>query len=113
MKRQHVPKLACLVLALLCGLIVACGAPPDENPTRTPASTRLPPARVEAGECPDNGSGATLNTGQEIYQVPELAEPAPRRWFRDPVFGTCLVRVTDRSDDLSPGDPSTGMVNEY
>jgi len=56
---------------------------------------------------------ATLTTDLGVYQVPNLAEPAPRQWFRDPTFGTCLVRVTDRSRDLSPGDESTGLVNEY
>ena len=33
----------------------------------------------------------------EIQQIPELDEPAARSPFQDPVFGTCLVRVTDRS----------------
>ena len=42
-----------------------------------------------------------------------MDEPLPRQWFTDPTFNTCLVRVTDRGSDLSPGDPSTGLVNEY
>jgi hypothetical protein len=42
-----------------------------------------------------------------------MAEPPPRTPFRDPVFGTCLVRVTDRRTDLSPGDDSAGLKNEY
>jgi len=33
--------------------------------------------------------------------------------MRDPVFGTCLVRVTDRTADLDPDDPSAGLKNEY
>jgi hypothetical protein len=45
--------------------------------------------------------------------VPALTEPAPRLWFTDPTFGTCVVRVTDRANDLSPGDSSTGLKNEY
>jgi hypothetical protein len=52
-------------------------------------------------------------TNFEIQQVPDLDEPAPRVPFQDPVFGTCLVRVTDRSSDLSAGDISQGMKNEY
>ena len=40
-------------------------------------------------------------------------EPEPRAPFTDPVFGTCLVRVTDRENDLSPDDPSSGLKNEY
>jgi len=49
----------------------------------------------------------------EIQQIPDLDEPAPRVPFQDPTFGTCLVRVTDRSSDLSAGDTSQGMKNEY
>ena len=45
--------------------------------------------------------------------MPAVPEPATRQWFTDPTFGACLVRVTDRANDLSPGDPSTGLVNEY
>jgi len=33
--------------------------------------------------------------------------------FQDPVFGTCLVRVTDRTRDLAPDDSSAGLKNEY
>jgi hypothetical protein len=54
-----------------------------------------------------------MRTDQAIYQVPEEKEPVARQWFRDPVYGACLVRVTDRSRDPSPDDSSTGMVNEY
>jgi hypothetical protein len=42
-----------------------------------------------------------------------MPEPAARVPFRDPVFGTCLVRVTDRTADLSPDDTSAGLKNEY
>lgn len=42
-----------------------------------------------------------------------MDEPQPRLPFRDPVFGTCLVRVTDRNTDLAPGDGSAGLKNEY
>ena len=45
--------------------------------------------------------------------APDLAEPAARSPFRDPVFGTCLVRVTDRQADLTSGDESRGLKNEY
>ena len=43
----------------------------------------------------------------------DLAEPAPRVPFRDPAFGRCVVRVTDRSADVEPGDGSRGIKNEY
>lgn len=45
--------------------------------------------------------------------MPVLTEPSPRQWFTEPAFGSCMARVTDRDNDLTPGDPSTGMVNEY
>lgn len=49
----------------------------------------------------------------EVYQTPGMPEPAARVPFRDPVFGTCLVRVTDRKADLTPGDTSAGLKHEY
>jgi hypothetical protein len=56
----------------------------------------------------------TFVTDFEIYQTPDLLEPDPRTPFRDPVFGTCVVRVTDRRTDiLNPYDTSEGMKNEY
>jgi len=56
----------------------------------------------------------TLITDLTIYQTPDLPEPKPRTPFRDPIFGTCIVRVTDRKKDiLNPYDTSKGMKNEY
>ncbi len=43
-------------------------------------------------------------TDQQVRQAPPLAEPKPRVPFRDPAFGTCMVRVTDRKADLSVDD---------
>jgi hypothetical protein len=54
-----------------------------------------------------------LITDFEARQTPSLPEPPARSRFRDPVFGTCLVRVTDRTADLSPDDASPGAKNEY
>jgi len=54
-----------------------------------------------------------LVTDLEVRQTPLLAEPAARHPFRDPAFGTCLVRVSDRGTDLSAGDASMGLKNEY
>jgi hypothetical protein len=116
-----------LVLMLLAILMVACdgGSSPVEEeavssisasegsgvvPTNMPAP---PPVRFSEGDCPAYPPDWTLVTGTEVYAVPDLDEPMPRQWFVDPTFGTCLVRVTDREDDLSPDDTSTGMVNEY
>jgi hypothetical protein len=61
--------------------------------------------------CPDPLQ--SLVTDLKVYQTPDLAEPPPRIPFHDPVFGTCLVRVTDRTADLSPSDSSSGLKNEY
>jgi hypothetical protein len=33
--------------------------------------------------------------------------------FRDPVFGSCLVRVSDRVGDRTPDDRQGGLKNEY
>jgi len=52
-------------------------------------------------------------TDLEVRQAPALAEPPARTPFRDPVFGSCLVRVSDRARDLAPGDGSGGLKNEY
>ena len=43
-----------------------------------------------------------LVTGFDVRQTPRLGEPDPRTTFQDQVFGTCIVRVTNRGSDLSP-----------
>jgi len=75
--------------------------------------SHLPSSAPPTGDCPDYPAGFTFVTGTGVHSVPDLDEPIPRQWFTDPAFGTCVVRVTDRGSDLSPGDPSTGLVNEY
>jgi len=52
-------------------------------------------------------------TGFDVYQTPEMGELPARTPDRDPVFGMCMVRVTDRKADLADGDASTGLKNEY
>ncbi|MBP7866989.1 MAG: hypothetical protein KA419_13690 [Acidobacteria bacterium] len=52
-------------------------------------------------------------TDLAVYPAPALPEPAPRAPFRDPVFGFCTVRVTDRAADLDAGDTAGGLKNEY
>jgi hypothetical protein len=78
--------------------------------SREGPSPSLLGGRVET-VCPD--SQQPLITDFEVYQTPNFPEPPARVPFRDPVFGTCLVRVTDRTADLSPEDPSAGLKNEY
>lgn len=128
--RTYAPPVACLVLAFLACLVLACGVATDAPQTRASATTLSPAvtdepqirasttvlssaAPPEVGDCPAYALETSLITGQQVYQVPDLAEPAPRQWFSDPTFGTCVVRVTDRNSDLSPDDGSSGMVNEY
>jgi hypothetical protein len=52
-------------------------------------------------------------TDLPVYQTPSFSVPLARAPFLDPVFGTCIVRVTDRAKDPSPEDPSPGLKNEY
>jgi hypothetical protein len=70
---------------------------------------RVPPAAP--GPCSDDQP--PLIGDQQVYQTPALAEPLARTPFRDPVFGTCVVRVTDRRADVAEGDSSAGLKNEY
>lgn len=102
-------------------LITACTLPGADLPAEpTPASggqneprpMALPaPAGSPAPACPA-GSQAPI-THLDVLQPAQLPEPPARLPFRDPIFGTCLVRVTDRRADLAGGDQSAGMVNEY
>ena len=123
-------------IVLLVSVLVACdvgttGQQEPEptamvGPTLTPAegeTTVGQDAEPTAGQaveftpmgsqCVAQIAGRSLVTDQSVYPVPELPEPEPRQWFVDPVFGTCVVRVTDRDGDLSAEDDSRGMVNEY
>jgi hypothetical protein len=49
----------------------------------------------------------------KLRQAPSLSESAARVPFRDPIFQTCQVRLTDRAADIAPGDNSGGLKNEY
>ncbi|HUT20042.1 MAG TPA: hypothetical protein VM366_12885, partial [Anaerolineae bacterium] len=110
-----------IALAVVPGLLVinSCvGGPRGVETVRaTPGTivylpTLTGPAQVLGpGLC--SGEPPPLVTDQEIYQIPQMAEPAARVPFRDPVFGTCLVRVTDRQADIAPDDSSPGLKNEY
>ena len=51
--------------------------------------------------------------GYQVFPVPQMPEPVARSACRDPVFGSCMVRVTDRKTDLAVDDPSAGLKNEY
>jgi len=78
----------------------------DGTPLAT-ATSALAPSLL----CPD--PQPPFVTDFDVRQTPSLPEPTPRVPFRDPVFGTCVVRVTDRTADPSPDDSSPGLKNEY
>jgi hypothetical protein len=87
---------------------------PSQTAGPSPATSPFPPASAPASTshlCPD--PQPPFVTDFEVRQTPSLAEPPARVPFRDPVFGACLVRVTDRTTDLSPDDTSAGLKNEY
>jgi hypothetical protein len=52
-------------------------------------------------------------TDKSVKQVPSIAKPAARTQYTDPVFGTCIVRVTDHGADATKEDASHGLKNEY
>ena len=54
-----------------------------------------------------------LVTDLELRQAPPAKQPAAGTPFRDPVFHTCQVRLTDRAADIAADDRSGGLKNEY
>ncbi len=80
----------------------------EESPS---LSTVDPAAALPSPLCPD--PQPPFVTDFEVRAPSALDEPPTRAPFRDPIFGVCLVRVTERSADLAPQDPSKGMKNEY
>ena len=113
--KLHFAIVSCLLL-----IVLTCCASPEGRPAQdldadVPPQIVLPtPDPDEALPsplCPD--SQPPLITDFEVRKPPSLDQPLPRLPFRDPIFGTCLVRVTDRQADLSPEDESRGLKNEY
>ncbi len=101
-------------VALLCCAVVACGGELATREGTEPSQAAVGVTVVPAGnDCVSRVAEVALVTDLSVYSVPDLQEPMPRQWFIDPVFGTCLVRVTDREHDLGADDESRGMVNEY
>lgn len=107
--------LAWIIPALL--LIAGCvvGAEEALEPEEQPAES-VQVLNTRTGEMPARACAGWVTdyvTSLDLLPEPPVEEPAPRTPFQDPVFGTCLMRVTDRQSDLLPDDPSTGMKNEY
>jgi len=90
--------------------LVTMGVPSPPAPQPTPTATIGPPP---TGDCPLYSAEATFITGTSVYALPDFSEYPARQWFTDPTFNTCIIRVTDRNQDLSPDDISTGLANEY
>lgn len=105
--------LAAIILILLAG-VAGCDnrlPPSPDQPLPLAATPRQPnPDLAPVPACTGN---PPLVTDTLIRQAPALAEPAARVPFQDPVFGSCLVRVTDRKQDTAAGDGSKGLKNEY
>ncbi|HET7010609.1 MAG TPA: hypothetical protein VFI11_07530 [Anaerolineales bacterium] len=102
-----------LATGLACSLLPQA---PGEDVSETegsssPTSAASPPILSTGPLC--SGPQPPFLTERSVLQPRPLVEPAARAPFRDPAFGTCIVRVTDRRVDLSPDDPSRGLKNEY
>lgn len=124
MNRRYLLLIAMLLLSIA---VLACNestSSPPRAETSTPAAratSHAPPSTSPVPTTSTPGPASPLCadpqppliTDFEVRQTPDLSEPAARVPFRDPSFGTCIVRVTDRTADLSPDDTSAGLKNEY
>jgi hypothetical protein len=86
---------------------------PENPPSLAEQESEAPKSAVAWFEETCDDTQLKISTNFEIQQIPVMHEPAPRVPFHDPVFGTCMVRVTDRSSDLIAEDDSKGVKNEY
>lgn len=105
-------------IALFPGFLIlaACAGLSPDNGSTGPAAPAAVVTRPPAAPFSDSSCGtpaAALHTGRNVESVPDLPEPNAGAAFADPVFGSCLARLTDRMLDLSPEDASTGLKNEY
>jgi hypothetical protein len=105
------PVLLLPIAALGCNLTGAAdgGSGEDTEPVRETAGAPPPEASLQA--CPE--SAGALVTALDVQAAPDLPLPAARVPFLDPVFTTCLVRVTDHAADLPDGESPGGLKNEY
>ena len=113
-----------IVLCLSCAILVGCGAFEESSPEEL-TTDDLEEDQPEQAVLPAADPGSALPsplcadpqpplvTDLDVHIPPSLAEPVARSPFRDPVFGSCVVRVTDREVDLSSDAESRGLKNEY
>jgi len=90
------------------------------NSYQTESPPETLPSKIIKNEVPNdqddslcNDYQATLITDLEIRQTIPLEQPPARIEFLDPVFDTCLVRVTDHTEIIDPDEPTQGLKNEY
>jgi hypothetical protein len=109
-----------MLLCLLGTILAGCGSPEEpsvEDMEEQEEAPQVVVSTVDAGRALSRPLCADAQpppvTDFEVRKALSLAEPPARSPFRDPVFGTCLVRVTDRQADLSADDESRGLKNEY
>ncbi len=115
---------AMLAALTIIALMVGCGGGVDDQTPNTTQDAADEEAAATMSErptvaartpgaplCPDPQPPLVVDF--EVRQTPHMDEPDAGVPFRDPAFGTCLVRVTDRKTDISPDDSSAGLKNEY
>ena len=98
-----------LILSILATYLFGCSAPEEDS--GEVIEPEIPPTADSADALPTplcSDPQASFVTDFRVRVPPSLAEPAPRIPFRDPTFGACLVRVTDRK-----AGPAPGLKNEY
>ncbi len=116
MKRLSFPLLALLLFLLLACSLVGLSEQseppaPLEEESISPRETSTPAPQVSpASALQCSGSEPPVATDFEVRQPPSFDEPVARLPFRDPVFGRCLIRATDRFSDKAD---SSGLKNEY
>jgi hypothetical protein len=115
MKKTHIlTALLALALFLTACSLLANRQNDSPAPSAEDEETIRPIQRSSAAPvqfCLDSQPPFVTDLG--VRQDERLPEPAPHVAFRDSIYGGCLVRVTNRKTDRSPGDPSRGLKNEY
>lgn len=107
------------LLALLLAALSACNlqSPPESEPNEAslPESSGAPatpdPSLPALVPCDD--SQPPLVGSLDVLPAPDLLKPDVRLPYRDPLFGTCLVRLSDHQGDLPEGESAGGLKNEY
>jgi hypothetical protein len=120
--KGRVPRQTLFLLMVVGTILAGCGPTEEPSGRRSPDVEDEPPRSatipaispwdaMQSPLCSD--PHPSLVTDLKVYVPPPLVEPTARQPFRDPTYGTCLVRVTDRDADLAPEDESRGLKNEY